>query len=351
MVSAAVLWAAFGYLDYLVGRDALLELWFIRYAIGLPTIMLSLVLSYLTVFRTRYHLFMVPGVTICSGCIIAMVTVNEPPASDYYYAGLIIVLVFSYTFLQLPVVYAALAGIVSFLGYEYVAIFVKGSPFELIVNNTYFLFATNYVGIFACYSLERYRRRNFLHVRTIEKDRAKLAALTAELEELSVHDPLTGLYNRRQLAEHLEAAMGLHERHGTPAAIMLIDLDDFKEINDRFGHLAGDELLRRIARVITATIRRSDVAFRYGGDEFLVLLPDTALGAAEDLAERLVARVMNFGRSDGGFDNAAGISVGVAAINSEISRSEDLLVTADRALYEAKQQGKGCVVVGGGGES
>jgi diguanylate cyclase (GGDEF)-like protein len=349
MASAAVLWATFGYLDYLVGRDALLELWFIRYAIGLPTIMISLALSYLTVFRARYHLFMVPGVVVCIGCIIAMVTVTEPPTSDYYYAGLIIVLVFSYTFLQLPVVYATLAGIVSLLAYEYVAVFVKRSPFELIVNNTYFLFATNYVGVFACYSLERYRRKIFLHLRIIENDREQLAALTAELEELSAHDPLTGLYNRRQLAEHLEATMGLHERHGTPAAIMLIDLDDFKEINDRYGHLAGDELLRRTARVTTATIRRSDVAFRYGGDEFLVLLPDTTLEAAEDLAERLVRRVMSFGRSDSGFEDAAGISVGVAAINDGISRSEDLLVAADRALYAAKQQGKGCVVVSGQG--
>jgi diguanylate cyclase (GGDEF)-like protein len=342
--SGALLWALFAVLDILVAPTNLTALWIIRFGIGWPTLLLALALTFIPSMQPRLQTAGITVGSVCAICIIAMVGVTVPPASHLYYVGIILVVTYSYTFGLMRFAHAIPYGLAVLAVYEVVVIAVVRAPIYLIVNNNFFLISSIYIGIFACYTMERHRRQNFLQ-------RTQLAELTAQLEDLSVHDPLTGLYNRRQLAEHLEAAMGLHERHGMPAAIMLIDLDDFKEINDRFGHLAGDELLRRTARVITATIRRSDVAFRYGGDEFLVLLPDTILEAAEDLAERLVGRVMSFGRSDGGFENAAGISVGVAAITGGISRPEDLLVAADRALYAAKLQGKGCVVVGGAGDS
>jgi diguanylate cyclase (GGDEF)-like protein len=275
-----------------------------------------------------------------------MVAVNQPPASDYYYAGIIIVLFFSYTFVQLPVVFASLVGVLCLVGYEAVAIFATKSPWEVIANNTFFLVATNYVGIFAAYSLERYRRRSFLHLSIIEADRAKLSELTTQLQDLSIHDPLTGLLNRRQLTQHFGDELERFRRTGTPAAAMLIDLDDFKAVNDRYGHLAGDGLLRRTARAIAATVRKSDLTFRYGGDEFLVLLPNTSLREARDLAHRLLERFNRFGSSATGFDDAAGISIGVSAIDDADLTTDDVLNSADRALYEAKQRGKGRVAIG-----
>jgi diguanylate cyclase (GGDEF)-like protein len=225
------------------------------------------------------------------------------------------------------------------LGYEMVAIFVNPTPAKVLINNTFFLVFGAFIGMIGSYVIERYRRLDFLHKR-------ELADLTAQLEELSAHDPLTGLLNRWQLDQHLRQAIEMYRRHGTPAAVMLIDLDDFKGVNDRYGHLAGDELLRRTARIISASVRKSDMVFRYGGDEFFVLLPSTDLGEAEELANRLVERACPFGRSDGRFDDATRFSVGLAGITEPTASPDALLEAADRALYSAKQRGKGCVVVG-----
>jgi diguanylate cyclase (GGDEF)-like protein len=320
-------------------------LWAIRFGVGLPTALACMVLSYLPAARAAYHLVLTPAAIACGTSIIAMVAVNDPPASEYYYAGIIIVLFFTYTFVQLPVVYATLVGSLCLVGYETVAILVNHSPFEVIVNNTFFLVATNYVGVFAGYSLERSRRKNFLHLTVIEADHAKLEELSAELVELSIHDPLTGLLNRRQLSQHLQDEVDRHHEAGTPAAAMLIDLDDFKAVNDRYGHLAGDELLRRTARAIAATVRKRDHTFRYGGDEFFVLLPDTTLEDAGRLAHRMVDRFPTFESTSAGFDDAPRISIGVAGLDQATTTADDVLNAADRALYEAKQAGKGRVAV------
>ena len=336
---------AFGYLDVILATQNLRELWTIRFGVGLPTAMTCISLSFVPAARTAYHLVLTPAAAACGMSIVAMVAVNDAPASDYYYAGIIIVLFFTYTFIQLPVVFSSLVGLLCLIGYEIVAILVKQSPFEVVVNNTFFLVAANYVGIFAGYSLERSRRKDFLHLALIEADRAQLERLSAELVELSIHDPLTGLLNRRQLSEHLRAEADRHHEKGTPAAAMLIDLDDFKSVNDRYGHLAGDKLLRRTARAIAATVRKGDLTFRYGGDEFLVLLPGTTLEEARKLALRMVDRFTRWGSGSAGLGDDPRISIGVAAFDGSTVTADDLLSAADHALYRAKQEGKGRVAV------
>jgi diguanylate cyclase (GGDEF)-like protein len=288
----------------------------------------------------KLHFVMLGLVFVFGGCIIAMIAFLDSPVSEYYYVGIILVLIGNYAFAQIRFRQALVGGLGLFIAYEYLVLIARDTPREVVLNNTFFFFGANYVGMFACYALERHRRQVFLQ-------RAELARLTSQLQDLSMHDPLTGLYNRRQLASHLRQECERHHREGTPAAVMLLDLDDFKAVNDRYGHLAGDELLRRTARAIGATVRGSDISFRYGGDEFLVLLPDTTLEQAEELARRLVARMSQFGASSATFEDAPGISVGVAAINDDIATPDDLLHAADRALYRAKLEGKGRVMVSG----
>jgi diguanylate cyclase (GGDEF)-like protein len=336
---------AFGYLDVLLAGETLRQLWTIRFGVGLPTAIACVALSYVPAARSAYHVVLTPAALACGASIIAMVAVNDPPASEYYYAGIVIVLFFTYTFIQLPVVYATLVGCLCLIGYEIVAIVANQSPFEVIINNTFFLMAANYVGIFAGYSLERSRRKDFLHLTVIEADHAQLEKLSAELVELSTQDPLTGLLNRRQLSEHLQDEVDRYHADGTTAAAMLIDLDDFKAVNDQYGHLAGDDLLRRTARAIASTVRRGDLTFRYGGDEFFVLLPDTTLEEAQKLAHRMVDRFQGFGSASAGSDDAPRISIGVAALDHSTPSPDDLLNAADRALYEAKEGGKGRVAV------
>ena len=336
---------AFGYLDVMLASHKLWELWTIRFGVGLPTALLCIAFSYVPAAKAAYHAVLTPAAVACGVSIIAMVAVNDPPASESYYAGIIIVLFFTYTFVQLPIVYATLVGIICLIGYVTVATLVNDSTFEVIVNNTFFLVATNYVGIFVGYSMERSRRKDFQQLTVIEAKHSKLEELSAKLAELSIQDPLTGLLNRRQMSQHLQDEVDRHHEDGTPAAAMLIDLDDFKAVNDRYGHLAGDELLRRTARAIAATVRKGDLTFRYGGDEFFVLLPDTKLEDGQRLALRMVDRFQRFGSATAGFEDAPRISIGVAGLDHGTTTADDVLSAADRALYEAKQAGKGRVAV------
>ncbi|TFW07930.1 GGDEF domain-containing protein [Oxalobacteraceae bacterium OM1] len=158
-------------------------------------------------------------------------------------------------------------------------------------------------------------------------------------EEKSVRDELTGLYNRRQIQIELARAMNEADARGTPFAICLIDVDCFKEINDRNGHLVGDAILREFARVASTSIRDTDVLGRYGGDEFIQILPDTDIKGAVMHAERLRVRAhfLDFGKMLE--QKSISLSIGVAQYRRGDSTT-DLIARADAALYQAKQLGR-----------
>jgi diguanylate cyclase (GGDEF)-like protein len=165
-------------------------------------------------------------------------------------------------------------------------------------------------------------------------------ARQTRVEIESMIDALTGLYNHRRFHELLHdtvegARVGDHE-----IALLFCDIDRFKQLNDRHGHLAGDDVLRRVSRILAACVRRGDVAARYGGDEFCVLLRDTETAAAMEVAERIREQVAGLWV---GQDRAPTISIGVAVLNGHRD-AEDLLEQADKAMYAAKQAGRDRVV-------
>lgn len=163
--------------------------------------------------------------------------------------------------------------------------------------------------------------------------------LEEEIRKAGITDGLTGLYNTRHFYRRLQEEMKRSHRSGRPLTVMIFDLDNFKEYNDRAGHVAGDHLLRRIADIVRATIRKgSDLAFRYGGDEFVVLLPETDLSRARRVAGRIRKGVRNVKIAD------VSVSVGLAGYRGEAS-PEELVRRADRAMYKAKERGKNRVVV------
>ena len=171
------------------------------------------------------------------------------------------------------------------------------------------------------------------------------ARLHRRLEREAVTDGLTDLPNRRQFEESLVGEVGRVERFGGSLALIVADLDDFKRVNDRYGHLAGDEVLRTFAEILREQVREIDVPARYGGEEFAVLLPQTDLEGAEQVAERIRASLAEraIEASPGIFVRVTA-SVGVAAFPDE--PTEDALVAAaDRALYGAKAAGKNRVVL------
>jgi diguanylate cyclase (GGDEF)-like protein len=157
------------------------------------------------------------------------------------------------------------------------------------------------------------------------------------LTRLSETDPLTGLYNARGLLARVEAELARCRRYHHPVALLLVDLDDLKQINDRFGHDAGDAALVRLADVIRSQLRETDVAARWGGDEFAILAPDTSEASALALAERIRVRVPGQGTQW-----PATVSVGVAAAEHEgiIVDPAMLMHLADTAMYQAKRSGR-----------
>ncbi|WP_114858908.1 GGDEF domain-containing protein [Azospirillum brasilense] len=168
--------------------------------------------------------------------------------------------------------------------------------------------------------------------------------LQADLDRIGTIDPLTGAYNRRAFLKHAERELLRAQRNGAPLTLLLLDLDRFKRVNDTFGHLAGDALLRLFSETVAARLRRTDLFGRYGGEEFCLLLPDTDRTGAAALAEALrrdvAARPLPFE----GHEIAASVSIGIAACRS----GEDLdaaLAAADLALYRAKRNGRNQVVV------
>jgi diguanylate cyclase (GGDEF)-like protein len=168
----------------------------------------------------------------------------------------------------------------------------------------------------------------------------KLKESRTELERLSLTDGLTGLYNRRHLATTIAEELARARRQGRPCALAMLDVDHFKKYNDAHGHLAGDEVLVRVAKVIRDCTRVIDRPVRYGGEEMLVLLPDTDLAGAAEVGERIRARLAEEFFAGG----RVTVSVGVAVYPEHGESPEALIMSADAALYEAKHNGRDRVV-------
>jgi diguanylate cyclase (GGDEF)-like protein len=166
-------------------------------------------------------------------------------------------------------------------------------------------------------------------------------AMRAGLAEQIGTDPLTGCLNRRSLESRLKADWRLAKRRSTHIAVVAIDLDHFKQINDTRGHPVGDVVLQQLAGIMKATARDTDAVARFGGDEFVLLLPDTGWQGALTFAERLRRRVDDYTFGPPGMPMTVTISVGVAlARGTDPISPEELLKEADRSLYKAKQQGR-----------
>lgn len=164
----------------------------------------------------------------------------------------------------------------------------------------------------------------------------------AELIRLSMRDGLTGLYNHACCFQRLEAELERFERYGTPVSLMMIDIDDFKTINDTFGHPEGDRVLADLGAALDKHTRDADICCRYGGEEFAVILPSTGAQEAAALAERLRAGIEQCRPGQ----RLVTVSIGVATCSADARSATEVVMKADAALYRAKEGGKNRVVVG-----
>ena len=169
---------------------------------------------------------------------------------------------------------------------------------------------------------------------------AELLALQTRLREEAIHDPLTGLYNRRYLKETLKRELVRATREGRPLCILMGDIDHFKSLNDTYGHQAGDEVLRALGDLLRNCARASDIPCRYGGEEFLVVLPDMSLDVARSRAEQVRRDFAGLRITFDDTQLGSTLSIGVSACPDNGTTADELIGTADQALYEAKHTGR-----------
>lgn len=219
----------------------------------------------------------------------------------------------------------------SYVGYATILWGSPSSPLELIVPGVFFLGAV-FVWLSAKLSLET----------AIDVMRISV------LEEESMTDPLTGVLNRRYLDRRLREEIAKARRYRLPLCVMLLDIDHFKQVNDRHGHQAGDRVLAILGKVASEALRETDVLTRYGGEEFLIIAPHTPRTGALEVAERLRKRIEShdFGlpAAEGVIGSGVTVSIGLACLGEGGKNHEELVRAADENLYLAKQRGRNQVV-------
>lgn len=185
--------------------------------------------------------------------------------------------------------------------------------------------------IFGAYGATRFSRYN--------SETREMMRLSSETDEL------TGLFNRRHYARYSQKLLDTLNRNSQPLSVLMFDLDDFKHINDDLGHAAGDVVLIEISRIMTNHLRKSDYAYRWGGEEFLVLLPQTHMDNAKQVADKIIQHVAEKPIYYHKHEIKITISAGVTVYTPEDGYLQQTIKRADKALYQAKQQGKNKAVV------
>lgn len=174
----------------------------------------------------------------------------------------------------------------------------------------------------------------------------QLQEKNSQLVEIAATDPVTALANRRRFSELLQRYYSEAVRYGFDLTCCMLDLDHYKEFNDTFGHQVGDEILVATAEIIRSSLRSSDVAARYGGDEFVLLLPHTSVARAESVTQRIRQELVVVGNKYGRLENMLRLSGGIASLQASHPKSaNELVAMADKALYDAKDRGKDRVVI------
>lgn len=187
-------------------------------------------------------------------------------------------------------------------------------------------------------------------LKDLEDKIKELTKRNSVLEQLAITDSLTELYNKGYILQRLESEMIRSARYNEPISLIILDLDYFKKINDSFGHVAGDNILRKLAKILVESVRDVDIVARYGGEEFIVVCPNTSIGGAAILSERIRENVQNTTFRSGSFDIKLTISLGVSSVSSSslaggTINSSKLIEEADLALYKAKASGRNRVAV------
>lgn len=264
--------------------------------------------------------------------------------SEYFLSdgsGLDILKLLSDSKLEIPVVFIAGQGnetiaseVINAGAYDYL-------PKNKISEKSLFRSITNTVEKFGLEKKIKLTQGKLAEMSSLERE---MKQAQIQLAEMSTRDELTGLYNRRYFIESLKRELARAKRYKRNLGFCMIDLDKFKDINDTYGHLAGDVVLSTIGRMFDEHFRQGDLICRYGGEEFAVILPDTSLKSAMTVCERLRRKVSSHRFKYNSSDFPISISIGIALYNNLVHSSPvELVSAADQALYQAKKEGRNSV--------
>lgn len=261
-----------------------------------------------------------------------------------YQTGFLFLLLGGYVGMRLRFQAAATAGLLASLFEVGVLARIHLTDWQLTAVVLYVLTA-NALGLVVAFQRERAGRAQFATARELASRSGELQELNLKLAELTVRDALTGLLNRRSFDERLEEAVARAQRAEKPTTLVLVDLDGFKEVNDTHGHAAGDKLLRQFGDLLRRRTRDSDLAFRLGGDEFCLLLPDSSASEGADVLRRSLSKLPASIEGESGPPVLIDFSAGSTEIRRGERCGEDALHRVDALLYLAKRRGKGCVMI------
>lgn len=347
LLFAAFLYGMFGILDNFVIPAIRKYAWFIRFFLISPLLLGTFVLTYSKYYRKLMRLWLFIAGFASGAGVIVMIVRAPSPGNHLYYSGVLLCVLFYLVFIP-DFITATILSWSLFVLYVTMVVFASDIPLSALMNNTSLFIAFNFTGMFACYSSERYIRSDFLQRRTIQERTEELKRALQdvekarwEAEERSQLDSLTGLPNRRHFLSIAEQEWERNVSHLHSMAIIMLDIDYFKNINDTRGHSVGDLVLNDVADKIRDTIRKSDTPCRYGGDEFAILLPETDFSSALMIGERLQQVIEeSIVRTENGAIYFT-ISAGIATLTEgDITDLDVLIEHSDQALYEAKNAGR-----------
>ncbi len=341
------LYAVFFILDYFIMKDQLLKCLFVRFFVVCPMLFATYCLVGTCFYRKYWtSLSLINGFAAGGGLLLLMAQ-SSSPGNHLYYGGLILCCLFYYVFEPRQVVSNILSWGV-FCLYFIVAIYFTDTPGPVFLNNIFIFFFFNIGGMFACYSMELSSRKEFIHKMTVQDQSDRLYQALSEVElqremaqQLSLLDPLTGLPNRRHFFSVLAKELENVSKTGHELSLMLLDIDNFKDVNDRLGHVMGDQILALVGGIIGDSARKGDVVCRYGGEEFALLLPNASSQTAELVGRRIMECIESADISVGRDDGFLTLSIGFTTLKSGQQTSiEHLIELADQALYKAKNCGR-----------
>lgn len=306
----------------------------IRLTVLGPVFVSTLILVHTRLYQ-RWYSIVCPYGAVTFGIGVVVLAVIAATQGVTLIASVVLATIYNYLMLGLAFRAALCASLLVFISYPIAATLADIPGSQRLVDVGVLIF-TNVIGAIVCYSLERANRTNFLESQL--------------LMETARRDGLTGIANRRTFDEHVDRVWAQAAREGVPLTLLLIDIDHFKAYNDRFGHQAGDECLRRVAWSLSNNARRPlDLAARYGGEEFALVLYDSRRQHAEEVARQIQVGIEALGIAHPASpltNKRLTVSIGIACIDPLSDRSHyGFIQLADEALYAAKERGRNCIVI------